>query len=180
MKHNFNLVLILLSSIFCSNSKAQFNGSVFPGWTTGGGQFNGADNLFGIRLGAGGSYWNYRDKPLKWSGNLDLILYEKFTIGLGLMGENDYLVSLGTHLYKDEGFEIEGGFQRVEFSSFKAFSNNVYLNSKMEIQYPFYVMLESGYALKTNYILMDSKLSVSARVGFFIDLNRKYRGNFQF
>lgn len=159
-----------------SKTSAQFGGSVFPGWTTGGGVFGDGENLMGVRIGTGATYWDYRNKPLKWSANLDFVLYEQVTLGLGAMGENDYYVYAGTHLYKDEGFEIEAGIQRVEFSSYKAFSNNIYANTKFEIEYPFYAMLESTYAWKTNNRLMDSRFSVSARIGLFINLKHNNRG----
>jgi hypothetical protein len=151
---------------------------LFPGWNNRSMYRSGMKDLVSMRLGIGSTHWNYRVKPIKWSANLDLNLYQKFTIGMGVLGENDYYVAAGTHLFSSEGLEIEGGIQRFEFSSQKGFSNNVYLNSKIELRYPFYALVESSYAWNTNYQLMKSPFMLSARLGLLINLTETGFGGF--
>jgi hypothetical protein len=97
---------------------------------------------------------------------------------MGVLGENDYYVSAGTHIFSSEGLEIESGIQRFQFSSNKGFSNNVYANGKIQIKYPFYALVESSYSWNTNYKSMKSPLMVSGRLGLLIDLSATGFGSF--
>lgn len=174
----------ILSLCFLISSFAQLQGQVFedpmffPGWNNRSRYRTGLKDLVSMRLGVGATHWDYRVKALKWSGNLDLSLYQKFTVGMGVLGENDYYVSAGTHLFSSEGLDIESGVQRFQFSSEKGFSNNVYLNGKIQIRYPFYALVETSYAWNTNYQLMKSPFMVSGRLGLLINLTETGFGGF--
>lgn len=150
----------------------------FPGWNDRNVYRGGMKDLLSLRFGLGATHWDYRENPNKWSANLDLNLYQKITIGMGVLGENDYYVSAGTHIFSSEGLQIESGIQRFQFSSFRGFSNNVYLNGKIQIKYPFYALIESSYSWNTNYQLMKSPLMVSGRLGLLINLSSTGFGGF--
>jgi hypothetical protein len=170
MKKYLTIVLMALCTV--QVAKAQFfdDPMLFPGWNNRSMYRSGLKDLVSMRLGIGATHWNYREKPLKWSANLDLNLYQKFTIGMGVLGENDYYVSIGTDLFSSEGLEIEGGVQRFDFSSQKGFSNNVYVNGKITLKYPLYALVETSYTWNTNYKLMKSPFMVSGRMGLLINL----------
>ena len=133
MKKYLTIVLMALCTV--QVAKAQFfdDPMLFPGWNNRSMYRSGLKDLVSMRLGIGATHWNYREKPLKWSANLDLNLYQKFTIGMGVLGENDYYVSIGTDLFSSEGLEIEGGVQRFDFSSQKGFSNLVQISAPTNI-----------------------------------------------
>ena len=171
-------LLLMLCNINNLHSQIFADPSFFPGWNNRNNSRVGLKDLAAMRIGVGATHWDYRDKPLKWSGNIDFNLFQKASIGMGLLGENDYYVSVGSNIFATEGLEVDLGIQRYQFSSFKGFSNNLYLNAKFEIKYPFYGMIESSYAWNTNYSLMKSPFTVSARVGLFFDLTATGFGGF--
>ena len=178
MKKIVLLCCFLIGSFVKTHAQFFEDPMFFPGWNNRSMYRSGMKDLVSMRLGLGATHWDYRVKPLKWSANLDLNLYQKFTIGMGVLGENDYYFSGGTHLFSSDGLEIEGGIQRFEFSSQKGFSNNVYLNGKIQIRYPFYALVETSYAWNTNYQLMKSPFMVSGRLGLLINLTETGFGGF--
>jgi hypothetical protein len=99
---------------------------------------------------------------------------------MGIIGENDYWVSAGTKLFSSEGLEIESGIQRFRFSSFNQFSNNAYVNTKITVREPFFLLLESSYSYNSNNELMKSPWLISARLGLKIDLSDSGFGGFSF
>ena len=176
-------VFVLLVCVFCVvSSKGQFlaDSEIFPGWTNRNTGRSNMKGLVALKVSLGESHWNYREKPLKWSGALDLDLFQKINIGMGIIGENDYWVSAGTKLFGSEGLEIESGIQRFRFSSFNQFSNNLYVNTKITVREPFFLLLESSYSYNSNNELMKSPWLLSARLGLKIDLNDSGFGGFSF
>ena len=178
MKKFMFFTLLLMGSLGSLRGQFFEDPMFFPGWNDRSMNRGGMKDLVSMRFGVGATRWDYRVKPFKWSANLDLNLYQKFTIGMGVLGENDYYVSAGTHIFSSEGLEIESGIQRFQFSSNKGFSNNVYLNGKIQIKYPFYALIESSYSWNTNYKSMKSPLMVSGRLGLLIDLSAAGFGSF--
>jgi hypothetical protein len=178
MKKLMFFALLLMGS--AGSLRGQFfeDPMFFPGWNDKRTYSGGMKDLVSIRLGVGATHWDYRVNPFKWSANLDLNLYQKITIGMGVLGENDYYVAAGTHIFSSEGLQIESGIQRFQFSSNKGFSNNVYVNGKIQIKYPFYALVESSYSWNTNYQLMRSPWTISGRVGLLINLSATGFGGF--
>lgn len=178
MKKGLLFILMMVGSFRVGTAQFFEDPMLFPGWNNRSMYRSGLKDLVSMRLGVGSTHWNYRDKPIKWSANLDLNIYQKFTIGMGVLGENDYYVAVGTDLFSSEGLEIEGGVQRFDFSSLKGFANNVYVNGKITLRYPFYALVETSYTWNTNYQLMKSPFMVSGRLGLLINLTETGFGGF--
>jgi len=172
------LFFVFFFGFISVNAQFLANSEIFPGWTGTNSTKSNIKSLVSFNLSIGESYWNYRDKPIKLSGALELDFLEKINIGMGILGENDFWVSAGTKLFASDGLEIESGIQRFSFSSDNQFSNNAYLNSKITISEPFFILVESSYSFNTNNELMRSPWLFSARLGIKINFDNTGFGGF--